>query len=90
MNVIDALMTRRSIRSFTNQPIGDDQLRTILEAAMAAPSAGNERPWHFLVVRDRAVLAEKIPAIHRYAQMCREAPVAILVAGEPDLEKYKG
>lgn len=90
MNVIDALMTRRSIRSFTSQPVGDDQLRIILEAAMAAPSAGNERPWHFLVVRDRGVLSEKIPAIHRYAHMCKEAPLAILVAGEPDLEKYKG
>ena len=56
---------------------------------MAAPSAGNQQPWHFIVIRDRAVL-NAIPGFHPHAGMALHAPVGILVCGDPALEKHPG
>ena len=47
---------------------------------MAAPSAGNQQPWQFVVVRDREVL-EVIAGANPYGGMAREAPVAIVICG---------
>jgi nitroreductase len=89
MEAMEALLTRRSVRSYRDQPVSESQIETLLRAAMAAPSAGNERPWHFVVVRDRAVL-DAIPSVHPYAKMAAEAPLAIVVCGDTSLEKYEG
>ncbi len=56
---------------------------------MSAPSAGNQQPWSFLVIEDRNIL-DKIPEVHPSSKMLYEAPVAIVVLGDPSLEKYKG
>jgi len=56
---------------------------------MYAPSAGNQQPWHFVVVDDRALL-DAVPSFHPHAAMCREAACAILVCADPALEKYPG
>ena len=56
MELFEALHTRRSIRSFTDAPVTEAELETLLRAAMAAPSAGNAQPWHFVVATDRAIL----------------------------------
>ena len=53
MDILQALLGRRSIRKYTSGVVDDDALAMILRAAMAAPSAGNERPWHFIIVRNR-------------------------------------
>lgn len=76
----DPVLLRRSIRAFTAEPVGDEQVGRLLRAAMAAPSAGNQQPWRFVVVTDRAVLAE-IPTVHPYARMLDHAPLAIVVCG---------
>ena len=89
MDVLEAMHTRRSIRKFTGEPVGVEQMDMLLRAAMAAPSAGNAQPWRFIVVTDRALL-DKVPDIHPYAAMCRQAPAAVLVCGDPTLERYKG
>jgi nitroreductase len=89
MDLFDAIHTRRSIRAFTAEPVSEADLETMLRAAMAAPSAGNAQPWHFVVVSDRAIL-DAIPDIHPHAAMCKTAPVAIVVAAELALEKYPG
>lgn len=89
MNVFDAIRTRRSIRKFTPEPVSPDQVRILLQAAMMAPSAGNAQPWQFVVVTDRAIL-DRIPDIHPYAAMSREASVGILVCGDLAREKYRG
>jgi nitroreductase len=89
MEAMEALLTRRSVRSYRDQPVSEGQIETLLRAAMAAPSAGNERPWHFVVVRDRAVLGA-IPRVHPYAKMAADAPLAIVVCGDTSLEKYEG
>lgn len=62
---------------------------TILRAAMAAPSAGNAQPWHFIVLDDRATM-DAIVAIHAHAAMIQQAPVAVVVAAELAQEKYPG
>ncbi|MGE5553389.1 MAG: nitroreductase family protein [Betaproteobacteria bacterium] len=86
---MEAILSRRSIRKYTAEPVPDEVIQELLKAAMAAPSAGNEQPWHFIVIRDRRILDE-IPRFHPYSQMLREAPVAILVCGGPRLQKYQG
>lgn len=89
MDIFEALHTRRSVRTFLPDAVTEEQLRTILEAAMAAPSAGNAQPWQFVVVTDRALL-DAVPDFHPYAAMCRQAPLAILVCGDTSKEKYAG
>jgi len=89
MDAIEAIMTRRSIRKYADKPIDDNLVRQLLQAAMAAPSAGNEQPWHFVVIWDRAVL-DRIPDFHPYAQMLKGAALAILVCADADLETLPG
>ena len=89
MDAMENILTRRSIRKFIKREVQQELINEIIEAAMSAPSAGNEQPWHFLVINDRGVLDE-IPKIHPYANMVKETPVAILVCGDLSLEKYKG
>ena len=75
------LFARRSIRLYTDQPVGDEILRDLLEAAMAAPSAVAKDPWEFYIARDAATryaMAEALPN----GKMLRDAPVGILVAGD--------
>ncbi len=87
--MIDAIFNRRSIRKYTGQPVTDETIETLLRAGMAAPSAGNEQPWHFVVIRDRATL-EAITRFHPYAQMLHGADCAIVVCGDTALERYRG
>lgn len=82
MEVREAIQTRRSIRQFEARPVSEDQIAAIIQAAMLAPSAGNQRPWHFIVISDRATL-DAIPSLHPHSAMVRQAPVAILVCGDP-------
>jgi nitroreductase len=89
MEALEAIFTRRSIRSFTPQPVSADMIETLLRAAMSAPSACNQQPWHFVVVTDRATL-DAIPAIHPHAGMARQAALAILVCADPHLETCPG
>ena len=49
MDIFEALFTRRSIRSFTAEGVSEEDLDMVLRAAMAAPSAHNSQPWHFVV-----------------------------------------
>ena len=89
MDALEALFSRRSIRKFTAEPVTEETLQKIIEGAMSAPSAGNQQPWHFVVIKDRKLL-DQIPAIHPHSLMCREALVAILICGDPTLEKHQG
>ncbi len=86
---MNTIYTRRSIRKYIPEPVREEDLMKIIKAGMNAPSAGNEQPWHFVIIHDRKIL-NAIADFHPFAQMAREAPVAILVCGEPDLEKHKG
>jgi nitroreductase len=89
MGAIDAVLTRRSIRKYTADTIPEVVVLEIIKVAMAAPSAGNEQPWHFIMIKDRTILAE-IPKFQPYSAMVKEAPVAILICGGLSEEKHKG
>jgi nitroreductase len=86
---MEAIYKRRSIRKYTGQAVPGEDMEELLRAAMSAPSAGNEQPWHFVVIDDRGLL-DQVPRIHPYAQALKSAPVAILVCGDPDLEARRG
>jgi len=80
--MIDTIFARRSIRKYTSELVTKEQIRTLLEAAMAAPSANNRKPWHFIVVRERSTL-DHLADVHPYAQMLRQAPLCIVPCGVP-------
>lgn len=80
--LIKAILARRSIRKYTAEPVSDGKITKLLEAAMAAPSASNRRPWHFVVVTDRGRLDE-LAEDHPYGKMLFEAPLCIAVCGDP-------
>lgn len=83
----DPVFARRSIRAYTAEPVTDEQVDRLLRAAMAAPSAGNQQPWRFVVVSDRATLAE-IPSVHPYSGMLEHAPLAIVVCGVEEGQRW--
>jgi nitroreductase len=89
MDALEAIRTRRSIRKFQDRPVPEELIRKVLEAGMMAPSAGNQQPWHFLVITDRTILDE-VPRINPNAAMAAGAPVAIMVCGDTTLEKHAG
>lgn len=52
-SALDNIFSRKSVRSYTDQPVSPEQVETILKAAMAAPSGMNAQPWRFVVVGSR-------------------------------------
>ncbi len=89
MDVIDAILTRRSIRKYTGQPVTDEQVEILLKAAMYAPSAVNKQPWHYIVFRNRSI-AEKIAEFHPNSYMLKEASLGILVCFDKKLQHDSG
>ncbi|MDH7517344.1 MAG: nitroreductase family protein [Candidatus Thermoplasmatota archaeon] len=87
MDAIEAILSRRSIRKYINKPIPKEVIKELLEAGMSAPSAGNEQPWHFILINDPKILKE-IPSFHNHAQMLNEASTAILVCNDKRLDKH--
>ena len=81
MEAIDAIMTRRSVRRFSDEPVDDAKVTALLKAAMQAPSAANEQPWQFVVIDDRAAL-DAIPAFSPYASWAKGAPLGVLVCAD--------
>lgn len=89
MDALEAIFGRRSIRQYTAQAVSSELIDELLRAAMAAPSAGNQQPWHFVIIDDREIL-NTIPQFHQYSAMLKNAPLAIAVCGDTRFEKYKG
>ena len=96
MNVRECLLTRRSVRKYKSDPISDEILQEIMEAALAAPSATNLQQWYFVVLRSPEVLeelkdvmshvAEKmVPGLEqrfaKYPEVCRETEVFLRSLG---------
>ncbi|WP_148136614.1 nitroreductase family protein [Candidatus Formimonas warabiya] len=84
--VLKSIFSRRSIRKYSGQPISDEMVRDLLKAGMSAPSAHNQRPWHFVVIKNRDTL-NQITRFHPYSSMLKEAALAILVCGDKKLFK---
>ena len=77
MNVLDAIKTRRSIRSFQDRPIEEEKLLRVLEAGRLAPSAKNTQEWRYVVVKD-AELRRKVAVAANNQYFIAEAPVVIV------------
>lgn len=89
MNTLEAIITRRSIRKFEEKPVPQKLVDQLLKAGMFAPSAKNYRPWHFIVVDERAKLDE-LSNLHPSAKMLKTASLAILVCGDRNLDPMDG
>ena len=87
METLTSIEGRRSIRKFKDESISDGLLDKIVRCAMYAPSAGNEQPWHFIIIKDKDLL-KQIPKIHQYAKMMNSADAGIFVCFDPSLEKH--
>lgn len=74
-----SLLHRTSVRKFAEKPVSDGEVEAVLRAAMQAPSAGDQQPWEFYVVRDQA-LREELSKASPYAAPAAVAPVVIASA----------
>lgn len=86
MDAIEALKTRRSIRSFEKKPVPMDIIETVIDCARLAPSANNIQPWEFIVVTD-ATVRKRIADLTDYGKFIAQAPVCIAVYSK-DVKHY--
>ncbi len=80
--IYNNIMTRSSVRSYTDQEVDKATIEKLLKAGMAAPTAGNKQPWELMVINDRAIL-DAFPPIISGAHMAAKAKLAIVVLGTP-------
>jgi len=85
METLKAILTRRSIRKYSNKNIPEEYYELLLKAAMHAPSARNRQPWHFIIISDRNIL-KKLAAVNPSWKMLETAASAIVVCGDLNLE----
>jgi nitroreductase len=81
--LLSAMMSRRSIRRYTGEPVTREQAEALIDAAWAAPSGNAKRAWHFVVItgeEGRRALSH----VHRWAHMVAQAPLAIVVCADLD------
>ena len=78
-SAIDVIMSRKSVRSYTDEAVPQEKVELLLRAAMAAPSAMNVQPWRFVVVTDQAV---KEALAGSRGGMIVQAPLVIVICGE--------
>ncbi len=87
-DLIQTIFARRSIRKYTSEPVGEANIQTLLEAAMAAPSASNRKPWQFIVVTERVTL-DALAESHPHGKMLFDAPLSISVCGDlTEMERF--
>jgi nitroreductase len=87
---MDALLTEMKIGRYLDQAVCPELVRKLLMAAMAASSAGDQRPWHFVVVENQARRKQMAEILQPFAHMLSQAPVALVVCGDPTLQKHVG
>ena len=86
--LVETIFARRSIRKYSSEPVSEEDIQILLEAAMAAPSASNRKPWQFVVVTERETL-DALAEAHPHGKMLFEAPLGIVVCGDlTEMERY--
>ena len=78
---LQVIMTRTSCRMFQNKEVEQDKVETMLKAAMAAPTALNAQPWHFIVVTDKEML-KQLSTASPHTGFLESAPMAIVLCGD--------
>ena len=79
--ILSVIHSRKSVRSFTDQQVSDEDLRTILKAGMAAPTGFDARPWQFIVIKDKNTMKELRKEL-KYARGLDGSTAAIVVCGD--------
>ena len=82
MNVLEAIRTKRATRQFAGRSTPDEQIRTVVDAGRRAQSSKNTQPWHFIVVRERAML-QALSEVGPYAGHLAGAAFGVALAS-PD------
>ena len=85
MDMLSAILHRRSVRQYTGEAIPKDKLDAILHAGLAAASSKNRRPWEFIVVRDKAMLARLSDCRPGAGNLLGHCDAAIVVAADAEL-----
>jgi len=85
--MLDAIAKRCSVRSYTKEPVSDEDLQEVLKAALSAPSANNVRPWQIIVVRD-AAKRTRLSEASQWARFCAEASVVLVFCGDTERQPY--
>ncbi|SDE41956.1 nitroreductase family protein [Desulfuromonas thiophila] len=79
------LRQRRSVRSFTDQPLTEAQRQLLREVALRAPSSRGRSPWHFIFVEDRALLGQLAQAKQQGSAFLANAALAVVVCADPQI-----
>jgi nitroreductase len=80
MDALELMLARRSIRRYTGEDVSLEHEQLLIDAAFAAPSGNNDRPWHFVFVRDHETRM-KLQGMHEWTWMLGKAPLVVAVLG---------
>lgn len=83
MDLMEAIKTRRSVRRYRPDPIPEELLKAVLNAARLAPTANNAQPWRMIVVRDEDT-KRRLVAASNGQKFIAQAPVVVVACGVPD------
>jgi len=94
MEILKTIRTRRSIRYYESQPVEEDKINTVLEAARWAPSWSNTQCWRFIVVKDEATKSQLAKTLTQWnaarsASSVTQAPVVLVACAELGKSGYK-
>jgi nitroreductase len=81
--MIELIQSRRSCRIFTEQPVEESKIQTLLKAALWSPTSKNNRPWEFVVVDDKHLIEQLSMSKPHGAEFLKGAPLAIVVVADP-------
>lgn len=84
---LSTIFSRRSIRAYTDEPVSEADIQALLQAGMAAPSASNRKPWHFVAVTDKPTL-QALAEVHPFGKMIGGAGLGIAVCGDPRISDW--
>lgn len=84
MEMLNVMLTRRSVRRYTDEKLSDEQLKKILSAALLAPSGHSKYPCKFIVVRNRELLEKMSHCRKGVAKMLEGAAAAVVVIADRD------
>lgn len=81
--MLSCIMTRTSVRDYSDRQVDDSTINRILRAGMAAPTAANQQPWQFVVITEQN-LKDSITAAFEYTKMVEHCSFAVVVCGDMD------
>ena len=84
MNMLELIQNRRSCRIFTQQSVEETKIETIIKAALWSPTSKNNRPWEFIIVDDKDLLAKLSESKPHGAEFLKSAPLAIIIIADPE------